>query len=141
MYLEPGHSGTVSFKVTIMGKPRQAKCQVADCDTGWTNLDGDFVEGPYMTDPDCSNVTERQQDLRDHVDMVHNHPNKQIEARAKQVEAEAAKLKAEAEKLRAEAEVSGSNDANGGGPKVKERLIWSVLQWKRMLLSRTEVIF
>ena len=130
-----------------MGKPRQVPCQVKGCDTGWTNLDGEFQEGVYYTDPECGNVSERSQDLRDHVAMAHEHQTKEIEAKAKQVEAEALKLKAEADKLRAEAEVSGASavvaapvkgerKANMVQPTVEENVTesdWSyfLAEWER----------
>ena len=80
-------------------KPRQVKCQVPGCDSGWTNLEGVEQEGPYFSDPECGTVAERQADLKDHVAMYHDHEKGMIEARAKEISAQAAKLSAEADKL------------------------------------------
>ena len=78
-----------------MGKVRVVMCTVPGCTSG---EDG----GPYGTDPDCSSVTERTAELKEHVYMTHTLTIDQTNARAVEASAEAAKMLAEAEKLRAE---------------------------------------
>ena len=76
---------------------------------------GVHVPGPYLTDPNCSSVSERAADLAQHVECAHNFARKEREveatiksAEAKKVEADAKKISAEADKLRAEAEAARS---------------------------------
>ena len=125
-----------------MGKPWQVKCQVPGCTAGWTNADGEDQEGPYYTDPDCSSVTERSQDQKDHVTINHEHEKTMMEARAKEITAEAAKLTAEAEKLRAEGAAGGGQAVKGerkammARPTVEENVTesdWSyfLAEWER----------
>ncbi len=51
---------------------RQVACQVAGCNSGRYNPLGVLVAGPYLTDPDCGNVSERSEDLKQHIAMVHD---------------------------------------------------------------------
>ena len=64
---------------------RQVACQVAGCDTGGYNLLGVLVVGPYLTDPDCTNVTERSEDLKQHIAMVHDRCRIESEAEARKL--------------------------------------------------------
>ena len=67
----------------IASMVRQVACQVSGCVTGGYNPLGVFVAWPYLTDPDCSTVTERSDDLKQHIAMVHNHDRLEKEADAR----------------------------------------------------------
>ena len=81
---------------------RQVACQVAGCSSGGYNPLGVLVAGPYLTDPDCGNVSERSEDLKQHIAMVHDRARVEAEAEAKRLEAEAKKISAETKKFEAE---------------------------------------
>ncbi len=61
---------------------RQVTCQVSGCGVGGYNPLGVFVAGPYLTDSDCHTVTERSEDLKTHIPMVHDRGRITIEAEA-----------------------------------------------------------
>ena len=81
---------------------RQVACQVAGCTTGGYNSLGVLVAGPYLSDPDCGNIPERAEDLRQHIVMVHDRDRLVKEAEARQMEAEAEKISAETRQYEAE---------------------------------------
>ena len=75
---------------------------MSGCVTGGYNPLGVLVAGPYLTDPDCGTVTERSEDLRTHITMVHDQGRLDKEADAKKAEADAKKIMAEVKKYEAE---------------------------------------
>ena len=75
-----------------MGKVKQVKCQVAGCTSGEGG-------GPFLTDEECTSVTERTTEMNAHVYQVHTIAVDEVKAQAARTTAEAAKTTAEAEKL------------------------------------------
>ena len=73
---------------------RQKACQYAGCTTGGYNAEGTFEEGPFLTDPECSSVVERKEDLELLIRMVHDAGRLDKEAEARHLEAEAKKISA-----------------------------------------------
>ena len=61
----------------------QVQCQVRGCDTGGVNQVGVFQVGAYLTDPDCGTVTERSEDLKAHIAMVHDRDRMEFKSAAK----------------------------------------------------------
>ena len=87
-----------------MGKVRVVTCGVEGCSSGPEG-------GPFETDPECSSVSERTTELKEHVYQVHTIQVERDTAEAAKVSAEASKIQAEAEKIKAEALVK-----KGAGP-------------------------
>ena len=80
-----------------MGKVKQVKCNVAGCTSGEEG-------GPFLTDEDCTTVSERTAELKKHVYQAHTIKVDDKNAEAEKMKAEASKIAAEAAKVSAEAD-------------------------------------
>ena len=119
---------------------KSVKCGVKGCMAGEPDADG--TPRPFWSDPDCSSVAERVEELKQHVYQAHTIEVERETAAAARITAEAAKTSAEADKLRAERQRQPTESSRGekkatmARPTIEESVSesdWSffVAEWSR----------